>query len=161
MSQTLNGYVVIQISYLITPTSDVAVTTDIVSVSYTDIIVSPTTDSSTAAQAVTILSQVSQTQTETIYSATVVKATTATALTDGSSATSLMRRRSENQGDCKPTQSHTSSSPYHRFQPCSQSPPTVPATRTTPRFAPPSQLWSLRNPSCSPSQPQLRWWIRQ
>lgn len=109
MSQTLHGYVLIQISHLITPTSDVAVTTDIVSVSYTDIIVSPTTDSSTVAQAVTILSQVSQTQTETIYSATVVKATTATALTDGSSATSLMRRRSENQGDCKPTQSRTSS----------------------------------------------------
>ncbi|KAM0514423.1 hypothetical protein ACHAPE_006716 [Trichoderma viride] len=61
-----------------TPTGDVVFTTDTTSVLYTDIIVSPTTDVSTVVQTVTVPSKVSQTQTETVYSPTVVKTTTTT-----------------------------------------------------------------------------------
>lgn len=84
-------------------------TTDTASVSYTDIIVSPTTDVSTVLQTVTVPSQASQTQTETVYSPTVVETTTTTVVTDGPSTTSPMRRRNEKGRGCRPRQSSSSS----------------------------------------------------
>ena len=56
-------------------------------------------------QTVTVPSQVSQTQTETVYYPTVVKTTTTTVLTNGPS----IQRRNERRGRCRPKKSSTAS----------------------------------------------------
>ncbi|KAL7893042.1 hypothetical protein HDV63DRAFT_401791 [Trichoderma sp. SZMC 28014] len=106
---SLSGGFLLRLNLVAEDDIDVALATNIVSVSYTDIIVSPTTNVSTSVQTAIVPSQAFQTQTETVYSPTVVKAITTALLKDGSSATSLMRRRNENRGGCKPIHSRTSS----------------------------------------------------
>ncbi len=80
-------------------------TTRTASVSYTDIIVSLTTDISTVVQTVTVPSQVSQTKTETVFYPTVVKSATTTVLT----TSSPVKRRNEKLYRCRPKTSGISS----------------------------------------------------